>query len=130
VEETKPVVTAAEYLALGKKKRKRRKYHNIPTVVDGVKFDSMTEAKRYSELVLLRNEGEITDLECQPKYVLHVDGKKVGTYSADFRYVDRLSGETIVEDVKSPSTAKNPTYRLKIKMLKAEYGITVTEVYR
>lgn len=33
--------------------RKRFKYNNIPTIIDGIKFDSKAEGKRYTDLKLL-----------------------------------------------------------------------------
>lgn len=42
-------------------------------------------------------------------------------YKADFKYFDNEKGKYIVEDVKSPITAKDKVYRLKIKMLLTKY---------
>lgn len=42
-----------------------RKYHNQPVVVNGIKFDSRREARRYQELQLLLRAGEITQLQLQ-----------------------------------------------------------------
>ena len=51
------------------------KYSNKKVTIDGFKFDSKKEAKRYSELKLLLRANKITDLILQPKYLLHgVDG--------------------------------------------------------
>ena len=101
----------------------RNKYRAIPTVIDGIRFASKAEARRYGELKLLKNAGKIRNLELQPKYLLDVGGKRIGTYIADFRY--RLDGVLIVEDVKGFCT---PVYKLKKKLVEALYGITITEV--
>ncbi len=93
-----------------------RKYKNIPTEVDGIKFDSKAESNRYNELKLLQKEGEIKDLECQPKIPLMVNGKKIGMYIADFKYYDNKFKKTLIEDVKSVAT-KTPVYNLKKKIL-------------
>ena len=90
------------------------KYNNVRTVVDGITFDSKKEAERYSELRLLEIGNHITNLECQPKIPLMVNGKQVGNYIGDFKY--RESGRWVVEDVKSKATM-TPVYRLKKKIL-------------
>lgn len=107
-----------------------RKYRNTPTVIDGIRFDSQAEGRRYSQLKLLEKAGEIKNIELQPKFPMEVNGKKVGRYTADFAYHDRATGKQVVEDVKSPSTAKGEAYRLRKKLVEALYGITITEVVR
>lgn len=100
----------------------RNKYRAKKCVIDGIKFDSQKEGRRYTALKLLEKSGAIKDLELQPKYDLIVNGSKVGFYKADFRYVenDRL----VVEDVKG---MKTPMYNLKKKMIKAIYNIDIFE---
>jgi hypothetical protein len=71
---------------------RKSKYAAIPTIVDGIRFASKKEARRYTELKLLERAGEITCLELQPKFPCVVNGKKVCTYIADFAYLDD-SGE-------------------------------------
>lgn len=102
----------------------RSKYHAVPTVVDGIRFASKAEARRYQELLVLASAGEIRDLELQPRFRLHVNGWKLGEYRGDFRYVTK-DGETVVEDVKGVLT---PMYRWKKKHVAAEYGVDVVEV--
>lgn len=101
------------------------KYGAIPTEVDGVVFASKAEARRYGELKLMAAAGEIADLELQPKFSLVVNGVKVGAYVGDFRYVDARSGAVTIEDVKGVRT---PVFRLKAKLVKAIYGIDITEI--
>ncbi len=102
----------------------KSKYRAVKTEVDGITFDSKREAARYMELVLLERAGEISRLELQPKYDCVVNGHKICTYKADFRY---FSAEgSVVEDVKG---VKTPVYRLKKKLVEALYpGVTVQEV--
>lgn len=108
---------------------KPRKYRNEPTIVDGIRFDSKHEAKRYQTLLSLVRAGQITDLECQPVFALLAQGGEyVGDYVADFRYF--RDGMLIVEDAKSPATASAPLYRWKRKHFEAQYELTVTEVFR
>jgi|SRR6186997_866181 len=107
------------------------KYAAVPTVVDGVRFASKKEARRYAELRLLEQAGQIRELELQPVYVLHVSQAahpfvraSVGKYVADFRYREGPQGLLVVEDVKG---CKTPVYRLKKRMVAAEYGVIVRE---
>ena len=84
------------------------------------------EARRYEQLKDMEQRGYIGNLELQPRYPLTVKGAKVGTYIADFRYRALGVGpREVVEDVKGVLT---PVYRLKKKMVEAQYGITIVEV--
>lgn len=103
----------------------KHKYGAIPTVIDGIRFASKKEARRYGELKTLQAAGRISGLTLQPRYELYVNGKKVGVYTGDFRYVEGAA--IVVEDVKSKAT-KTTAYRLRKKMVEAQYGITVHEV--
>ena len=105
------------------------KYHAIPTSVDGIRFDSRKEARRYQDLKLLVRAGEISDLELQPRFILssvsHAGGsERIATYVADFQYLDTTNGEVVVEDVKGMLT---PMYRMKKRWVQAQYGITIRE---
>ena len=115
---------------------KRSKYGNKKIEIDGVKFDSVKESKRYQALLLLQRAGEISDLELQPKFELIKSVKFADTdraksairYFADFAYTDTLTGKRIVEDVKSPATKKNTAYRMKKHMMLAIHGVEIKEV--
>lgn len=109
----------------------KSKYRAKRTECDGIVFASKKEAKRYWELRLLERDGTIEELQIQKRYDLHsLGGVKVCSYVADFVYRAKqrnLFGwneELVVEDVKGFRT---PLYRLKKKMMKAEYGITILE---
>ena len=95
------------------------KYKNIKVKLDGITFDSKKEAVHYAYLKSLEKRGIITDLQLQTKLDFKIDGKKIFTYKPDFEYNDEF-GHHIV-DVKSPITAKNPTFRLKKKLIEAQY---------
>ncbi len=101
------------------------KYKNHKVEVDGVTFASKAEASRYASLKLLVRVGGIEGLELQPRFPLVVNGVKVATYVADFRYRVAATGEVVVEDVKGVRT---PVYRLKKKLLEALSGTKITEV--
>ena len=104
---------------------RRGKYNAKKTEVDGRVFDSRAEARRYSELCLLEKIGEISELECQPKINVEVNGKHICNYIADFRYINNQSEYEVIEDVKG---IKTPVYRLKKKLVEALYNITITEI--
>lgn len=101
---------------------KRHKYNAVATTVDGVVFPSKAEARRYEQLKLLERNGRISNLELQPRYPLLVNGEKVGEYRGDFRYIE--DGVTILEDTKG---MKTDVYKIKAKLVKAIYGITIRE---
>ena len=104
-----------------------RKYRNTPVEVDGHKFPSKAEARRYNELKLLERAGEICGLELQPKFTFEHGGVRIGSYKADFAYFLAHSPQRIIEDVKSPAS-KTQAYGLRKKMMLAFHGIEVREV--
>ena len=74
------------------------KYHNKPTIIDGIRFASKKEAQRYCELKVLEKQGEIKDLKLQPRFKMAPGF----TYISDFSY--HSNGKLIVEDVKGVMT--------------------------
>lgn len=102
---------------------KPRKYKNVPTEVDGIRFDSKREARRYSELKLLERAGEITELALQPVFKLNINGKGCGKYVADFAYM--AGGKLHIEDSKG---VKTQVYKLKKRIVEALYPIRIEEV--
>ena len=100
------------------------KYHAKATWIDRIFFGSKAEAARYGELKLQERVGLISQLEVHQRFELHVSGKRVAIYIADFTYWDQAL-HRVVEDVKGVRT---PLYKLKKKMLLAEYGIEIREV--
>jgi Protein of unknown function (DUF1064) len=101
------------------------KYRAIKTVVDGIRFDSKREARRWVELRLLERAGQISGLHHQIRFDLVVNGVRIGRYTADFQY--RENGELVVEDVKSPATKKARDYVLRKKLMLAIHGIEIRE---
>jgi Protein of unknown function (DUF1064) len=102
------------------------KYKSIRTTVGGITFDSKSEARRYSELRLLEREGQISDLELQPSFILapsvrFSDSKRTKPalkYIADFEYMEK--GVKIIEDVKGMQT---PVFKIKRHLLKVIHNI-------
>ena len=121
---------------------KPHKYGAKPTVVDGIRFASLKESRRYQELKLLERAGLIRDLILQPSFpldVFEVESRPIGVYRADFEY-EEWGGKSVgdrwlhpsaqkwarvVEDVKG---FKTPLYRWKKKHVEAQYGIQIREV--
>lgn len=100
------------------------KYRAIPTVIDGIRFDSKKEAKRYQELKLLERAHQIRDLKLQVPFIL-LPKSEYGRdikYVADFTYYE--GDKFIVEDVKGVRTS---TYKVKKRLLAEKYGIKIRE---
>jgi len=105
------------------KPKPRRKYLNVKREAWGIKFDSLTELRRYGDLRLLQSAGRISGLKPHPKFELHdLAGKVVATYTADSEYIE--NGVRVIEDTKSKAT-QTTSFRLKARLLQAEHGITV-----
>lgn len=125
---------------------RQRKYGNRKTTIGGKEFDSLKEAQRYQELLLLERAGRISGLQTQVKYVLiptqraasfevyksgpNKGRRKTGkllehecSYIADFCYIQ--NGETVVEDAKGYRTE---VYKIKKKLMLERYGIQIREV--
>lgn len=102
----------------------------IPTMRDGIKFDSKTEACRYDVLKHHVVMGIISNLETHPEFELQpaFHHKPTGaryraiTHRADFQYT--LDGITVVEDWKGDKNGKpylTQEYRRTRKLLLFRY---------
>ena len=111
----------------GTHKKKRSKYGNRKTEVNGITFDSEKEANRYKALILMLKVGEIGLLRLQVEYELNPGGHSI-KYIADFVYTIASTGEEVVEDVKSNITKRLPVYRMKKKLMEDKYGIIIKEI--
>ena len=125
----------------------KSKYYNVKTrALDGTVFDSLKEARRWDELILLQRAGKITDLQRQVTYELipaqyetYARYSKRGEplkeglrlierkveYIADFTYIDTETGELVVEDTKG---VKTKDYIIKRKLMLSVHGIRIKEV--
>lgn len=106
------------------KQQKRQKYGNRRVEADGYTFDSKAEWRRYQELKLMLDAGEILALGVHGEFRLTLDGELICTYVDDFDYEDR-DGELVVEDVKG---VKTEAYIIKKKLMKAIYDIDIQEI--
>lgn len=100
--------------------RPRHKFNNIPTNADNRRFSSKKEAKFYEELKLKKLAGEVAFFLWQVPIHL-ISGVR---YVVDFLvfYVD---GNCRFIDVKGMKTAM---YKVKKRMVEAEYPIIIEEV--
>jgi hypothetical protein len=94
----------------------------VPTVVDGIKFDSGKESQRYLALKAEQQAGVISFLRLQKRYILRVNGIILCRYVADFVYI--RNGQQVVEDCKGVLT---PVYKLKKRLMKIIHGIEIYE---
>ena len=100
----------------------KHKYNAVAIEVDGIRFASKAEARRYQELMILQRAGVIADLVLQPKFLLQpafvYAGKKERAinYVGDFSFVE--DDKIIVEEVKG---FVMPTWLLKRKLFLYKY---------
>ncbi len=99
------------------------KYRNEPTSVDGIRFASKKEARRYGELKLLQKAHRIEGLKLQPRYPLTVNGLHVCTYVGDFEYLDMDTRRIVTEDSKGVKTKE---FVIKAKLFHAVTGREIT----
>jgi len=108
------------------------KYHSV-RVYDPQygTFDSKGEYERFKDLVLMEKAGLIAGLKRQVPYELapartRADGTKqrAVTYVADFRYLDKRTGEWVTEDYKGFRT---DAYKIKRAWMYEKYKIDIKE---
>lgn len=103
------------------KKRQRSK----KTSINGIAFDSITEAEYYRELLAYQESGLIKDIEAHPCFDLispfSVRGKRVQgmQYTPDFMYYDIEKNQTVVAEVKGYA---RPDYLMRRKLFLYFYG--------
>ncbi len=96
---------------------KTHKYNAKAVTLDGERFDSTGESRRWRELKLLERAKKIRNLErqvayeLQPKYKRGEKTIRAIKYEADFRYEE--NGRLVVEDFKGMET---PVFKLKAKL--------------
>jgi len=105
------------------RRRKTGRYGYKRIEIDGYSFQSTKEGRRYEVLRDLEQQGKISGLVLQQPFKIEMNGQKICVYKADFCYTE--NGEYVVEDVKSAHTAKDSTFILKKKLVKAVYDIDI-----
>lgn len=112
---------------------RKSKYRAVPTVVNGIKFSSKAEARRWQDLLLLVRAGLITHVARQQALELapsvRIPGEKRARpairYICDFAYMDLRTNTWVWEDVKGFETR---VFRLKQHLVKHLHGIDVRVV--
>lgn len=107
--------------------KNRGRYPNVKKpVIDGIRFDSAHEARRYQTLKMMQRAGEISKLQLQVRYPITINGVKVLikseryrngrhlTYVADFVY--EKDGKQVIEDAKGHQTRES---KIKIALMDA-----------
>lgn len=100
-----------------------------PVYVDGLKFDSQSEARRYGTLRMLTLAGEVRNLECHVRIPMHVNGRKIGRgwMSLDFRYERFRDGAwRIVHEEHKPVDTRESKQRRMVAEACNEIVIEVT----
>ena len=103
---------------------KRSKYGAKKTEVNGIMFDSIKEANRYKELLLLLKAGHIGLLQLQVPFELNQGGTHSLKYIADFVYMDAATGQRVVEDAKGYRTKE---YKNKKRLMAKIHNIKIKE---
>jgi len=100
-----------------KPESKPNKYHNHPTTVDGIRFDSKKEARYYEQLKIRRATGEVSYWLMQVPIRLPGGTK----YVVDFQ-VHLAAGGVEYVDVKGRETQ---VFRLKKREIEHHYPIRI-----
>jgi len=103
----------------------KSKFQSVECIVDGIRFQSRLEARRYTQLKQMEQEGVIHNLVLQPKFLIQEKFKDPYTgkvyqpihYIGDFMFTDQ-TGQKIVNEVKGFFT---DTARLKFKLVIYHY---------
>lgn len=129
--------------------RRSGKYNAKKVVVQGIRFDSENESKRWLYLQDCQRRGLISELKRQVKFILlpdeytdvpvqlktkvRIDRKRIFIgvyYIADFVYWHVGKGCHVVEDVKGSPDMVPSDYILKEKMMHSLKGIDIRRVYK
>ena len=98
----------------------KHKYHNKPTVIDDIRFDSKKEAEYFAKLRMRRDAGEV--LFFLRQVPLHLPGG--AKYVCDFLEF-HADGTVHFVDVKGMET---DVFKLKKKVVEAVYPVEIETV--
>ena len=114
-------------------KKRLDKYGRKKKEVDGIMFDSTSEANAYMVLKIWLKAGAISDLRLQPVFTLQEKfkdhrGKTVRShrYTADFQFFDNVTRRTRYIDVKGIIT---PAFKRSMLELKDRYPGVEIEIW-
>lgn len=104
------------------------KYRNVQTEYNGIKYMSKKEADYAAQLDWQRKaknpKEKVIEVEVQVPFQIILNNIKICKYLADFK-VKYADGHEEIIDVKGVRT---DVYRLKKKLVEAQYGIKIIEV--
>ena len=127
-------MSIAQYLATNKKPSKT-KWGNIKTEFQGEIYDSKKEADYAMHLEIAKKASKkserVLSWKRQIPFKISINGQHICTYLADFE-VKYADGRTEYVDTKPLDKRRNKflttdVYRLKKKMVFAQYGIEILE---
>lgn len=95
--------------------------------VNGILFDSKTEAERYAELLVLERAGEISNLRRQVPFHVTIGGAPFCRFTVDFAFFDNRAGREVLEETKSTGTRRDAAYRLRRKAAELFHEVRITE---
>ena len=110
------------------------KYRSQKVQEGDITHDSKKEARRWAQLQMMQQAGEISDLKRQVPFdlapAIHIQGearkKPALRFFADFTYM--RAGVLVAEDVKSQPTRKKEAYRIKKHLMATVHNIHIVEV--
>ena len=114
---------------------KKSRYTSYKPILDGIKFDSLMEARYFIFLKAKEKKKLIQNLELQPSFLLQEsftkNGKKYRSieYVADFRFQDTETDQWVIVDVKGKETVE---FKLKQKLFEYRYpdlSLSVIQLY-
>jgi hypothetical protein len=114
---------------------KKSRYTSYKPILDGIKFDSLMEARFFLYLKAKEKKGDIRCLELQPSFTLQESFTKNGkkyrpiAYVADFRYQVVDTDQWVIVDVKGKETVE---FKLKQKLFEYKYpdlSLSVIQLY-
>lgn len=119
-----------DWTVKGDKPKRANKYNASPEVIDGYRFDSKAEKRRYLFLKGELEAGRITHLEPRPKPItifnafVDNEGNRVRKieYTPDFTYRHAATGLVFIEDVKGGKATQTRDFKLRWKLLQAKYA--------
>ncbi len=109
------------------------KYGNIAEIVDGRRFSSRKEMRRYHDLGLLLKSAQIHFLARSVRFILpsgieYVCDAMYGRIRRDDVFPEMVTLEkVIIEDTKSTITERNRVYRMKRGLMLSTYGVEILE---
>lgn len=121
-------LTAAEFDAIQNRGKKSGRVKNVTRMeIDGITFDSTKEARRYQDLRLMQQAGQIKELTRQVRFPIYLHEIFICDWLADFTYrLKHADGgySVVIEDVKG---WKTDVYKLKKRLFEAQYKMQIKE---